>query len=469
MIAVCERALLKAIKSLKGKDEFERLDLSSFKTITDNDVDFILRRHSKFLRKLYCTDLKSITRIGGIANTKGSTIDFPRLSCLDIRGNDNLTSLDIHIPPSCIIHGAKEHLIRIKSTGFNPLMLHDSDLQHSKLLEICDSSLTHFPEPVASYRDFRALYLPHNRIQQLPSEMSRFQALEELDLSSNSITSLEGCGFEHLTRLQKLKIGFNQITDLYPSVVSISSLIKLEVYENEITSFLTNENALPLLEVLDLRNNKIRSINSILSGALPSLACLDLSGNQLITLPSSFTRISKLEKLDLENNQIIGLPPSFARLSNLFVLNLSSNKISSLSFDLEGIKTLTTLKLDSNQLQCIESNFSVLSNLTHLSLSKNNIETIDLKVFRSLRQLVVFDLGYNNLSSLPREIAFLSSLQSLNISFNRLSVLPPALLQLTNLSSLYASGNNFSGHLEAFNILPECENMIDQLKHIQSC
>jgi len=57
---------------------------------------------------------------------------------------------------------------------------------------------------------------------------------------------------------------------------------------------------------------------------------LNISDNQLSTLPYSFGDLSQLKLLYLENNRLEQLPDSFSQLQNLRNLDLQSNKLRSL-------------------------------------------------------------------------------------------------------------------------------------------
>ena len=56
------------------------------------------------------------------------------------------------------------------------------------------------------------------------------------------------------------------------------------------------------------------------------LCFLDLSGNQLTTLPAEIAQLVKLVRLNLSDNQIEMLPPAITRLTALTDLNLSGTR-----------------------------------------------------------------------------------------------------------------------------------------------
>ncbi|XP_077184036.1 leucine-rich repeat-containing protein 59 isoform X2 [Paroedura picta] len=83
---------------------------------------------------------------------------------------------------------------------------------------------------------------------------------------------------------------------------------------------------LPKANVLDLSCNNLTSLPSDFC-SLTHLVKLDLSKNQLQQLPSDFGRLVNLQHLDLLNNRLVTLPVSFAQLKNLKWLDLKDNPL----------------------------------------------------------------------------------------------------------------------------------------------
>ncbi|XP_061472043.1 leucine-rich repeat-containing protein 59 isoform X2 [Rhineura floridana] len=83
---------------------------------------------------------------------------------------------------------------------------------------------------------------------------------------------------------------------------------------------------LPKATILDLSCNNLTTLPSDFC-SLTHLVKLDLSKNQLQQLPSEFGRLVNLQHLDLLNNQLVTLPVSFAQLKNLKWLDLKDNPL----------------------------------------------------------------------------------------------------------------------------------------------
>ena len=89
---------------------------------------------------------------------------------------------------------------------------------------------------------------------------------------------------------------------------------------------------------------------------LTTLKVLNLSYNQLTSLPDSISRLTNLRWLYLSYNQLTSLPESIGRLTNLRWLHLSDNQLTSLPDWIGRLTNLEDLDLSNNQLSEEEKN-----------------------------------------------------------------------------------------------------------------
>ena len=83
------------------------------------------------------------------------------------------------------------------------------------------------------------------------------------------------------------------------------------------------------LKQLKLDSNFLSSVPpSIVSNHLIKLEKLDLSQNQLATIPLEIANLKILAELNLDNNSIVSLPDPIGSLQKLKVLSLRNNHIS---------------------------------------------------------------------------------------------------------------------------------------------
>mmetsp|Transcript_1402 Transcript_1402/g.3889 ORF Transcript_1402/g.3889 Transcript_1402/m.3889 type:complete len:283 (-) Transcript_1402:808-1656(-) len=160
--------------------------------------------------------------------------------------------------------------------------------------------------------------------------------LTTLDLSRNSLKSIGA-----VNKLKVLKL-FNVDENRLKagSLASIQHLTKLQTLSasgNQLGKMTATEGGKQLdplpdlpasLKQLKLSANALSSIPpTILSSNLPKLQKLDLSSNQLGTVPSAIGRLTQLVELNLDNNVIVNLPEQLGKLVKLKQLSLKNNKM----------------------------------------------------------------------------------------------------------------------------------------------
>nr|KAG5711364.1 hypothetical protein BaRGS_006061 [Batillaria attramentaria] len=106
---------------------------------------------------------------------------------------------------------------------------------------------------------------------------------------------------------------------------------------------------LPHLRHLDLSYNQLTSLPCSF-GLLFHLQTLLMQHNQLRTLPDTFTRLVKLEKVDISYNALKELPECLGEMENLKMLNVSHNKLKSLPLSLGNSSKLKLLLAGKNRL-----------------------------------------------------------------------------------------------------------------------
>ena len=98
---------------------------------------------------------------------------------------------------------------------------------------------------------------------------------------------------------------------------------------------------------------------------------LDLSGNQLTSVPEALGQLSQLQRLDLSSNRLTSVPEALGQLSQLQRLDLSSNRLTSVPEALGQLSQLQQLYLSDNQLTSVPEALGQLSQLQVLDLHGN--------------------------------------------------------------------------------------------------
>lgn len=173
-----------------------------------------------------------------------------------------------------------------------------------------------------------------------------------------------------------------------------------------------------------------------------SITHLDLSNNSIGELSLALVQFDNLVDLDLSRNEIKTIPPSFCRLRYLRSFSVKHNRLSSSSFPehFDSLSSLKSLNLGGNQLESIPDVLTRLPALEDLALGDNHISNIS-PLVRNFKRLLRLYLGGNRINVLPPEMGQMTSLESLSLCGNQLQSLPEETTQLVNLKSLQLHNN----------------------------
>lgn len=186
----------------------------------------------------------------------------------------------------------------------------------------------------------------------------------------------------------------------------------------------------------------MQTLQQLQSGELKGIKRLTLSCG-LTAFPNEiFTLAESLEVLDLSHNQLATLPNDFARMKQLKILFLSNNLFTIFPEVLSQCENLSMIGLKSNQITHI-SEKSLPPTTRWLILTNNCLTTLPKSIGNCL-PMQKLALAGNQLQSLPEELSNCKNLGLLRISANKLQVLPSWLLAMPKLSWLAFSGNPFS-------------------------
>jgi len=165
----------------------------------------------------------------------------------------------------------------------------------------------------------------YRKAEQLIEQARRQGNATTLDLSSMKLTQLPE-SIVSLTHLERLYLYNNQLTALPESIISLTHLERLYLYNNQLTILPESIASLTQLQRLDLRNNQLTALPESIA-SLTQLQELNLSNNELRSLPESLASLTQLQVLDLCNNQLKSLPESLAPLTQLRWLKIYGNPL----------------------------------------------------------------------------------------------------------------------------------------------
>ena len=154
-----------------------------------------------------------------------------------------------------------------------------------------------------------------------------------------------------------------------------------------------------------------------------------------------FTLSETLEVLDMTDNQLKTLPDDFGNLKNLKILFLSNNLFEEVPTVLAACPKLSMIGFRNNHIRTLAENALPL-NTRWLILTDNALEKLPDSI-GDLSQLQKCMLSGNQLTALPQSMSKCHNLELLRIAVNKLETLPSMLLSLPKLSWLAFGGNPF--------------------------
>jgi internalin A len=200
------------------------------------------------------------------------------------------------------------------------------------------------------------------------------------------------------------------LTEIPPEIGDLQGLEYLALHLNHLSSIdFSLVNLTSLSRYLDLSSNELTSLPSEI-GNLVNLQELNLNNNQLTTLPPEIGNLGNLESLSLGYNAINRLPPEFGNLANLEWLGLFNNQLSALPTEIGNLRNLQMLNLNDNQLIHLPTEVGNLHNLEVLSVANNQLNGLPPEV-GNLINLCILDLANNHLQSLPPSLGNIHKLE----------------------------------------------------------
>ncbi|XP_056228433.1 volume-regulated anion channel subunit LRRC8C isoform X1 [Seriola aureovittata] len=281
--------------------------------------------------------------------------------------------------------------------------------EHLKTLRLAFESLEEVPIWMYTLHGLEELHLNGP----LTNEVSRsatldsfrgLKALRVLSLRSN-LTKIPPSIGDVALQLQKLSI-YNEGVKIqaFSSLKKLTNLVSLELVGCELERIPSAVFSLDNLQELDLKENKLTTVEEILSlqhcrrlvtlrlwhnkityipdhiSKLHSIETLDISWNKLQKLPSRLFYCTKLRHLDVSHNQLTSLPPEVGIPQGLQFLSAAFNSLEMVPEELFSCKKLKTLALGNNCLSYLSSRVANLVQLVRLEIKGNRLESLPLEI-----------------------------------------------------------------------------------------
>ncbi|KAL1452518.1 hypothetical protein WDU94_006742 [Cyamophila willieti] len=366
---------------------------------------------------------------------------------------------------------------------FNPLTeLTHLDLSGNNLLDIEPDLFLSGPNRINS------LNLADNLFNNIPyHELAPLKFLHHLDLSYNSIFELRPSELRDVrTRLtlDTLRLDYNRIMFLPGGSFEFYTSVNRTYFNgNPLQNINADAFYNAKIRELYLVDCKLSSIDpAIFSGIEDTLQVLDLTGNNLTSIPAElFEQFNALRTLVVQDNTLYSL---FDREVNVYD---SSHQQNLVDFDISGdsnypvplqeYRSVKHMDFSNNFITSIDSNafqevghslislslshafskeygalsnsfFTPLSSLKYLDLSYNSLHTLSESTFSENPELEVVELQDNHIGSIPRGLFTEFNhqrLQQVHFSFNEIShISSQCFSELPHLEKLYLNDNRIT-------------------------
>ncbi|CAE7569066.1 lrrc39 [Symbiodinium natans] len=246
-----------------------------------------------------------------------------------------------------------------------------NQLQQVEIIEIAKCNLDRIPPSLEQVEGLMTLCLSYNNIRKFSNELGRCDCLERVVLD------------------------WNQISEIEPGIFSESNF--------------------PKLEVINLSHNRLAFLPSDFPKAasqnVTGLQYVDLSYNQLTSVPAALMQCRSLKELNLSHNKMRMLPEEYG-LNKLKKLFLSFNELSALPTNIGTSKELEKLRITSNQIKKLP--YSILKlwkkeggKLEELLVDRNPLQVPSITAFEMEAGMGGMDRAFHLLqeSKLEQELA----------------------------------------------------------------
>jgi len=214
---------------------------------------------------------------------------------------------------------------------------------------------------------------------------------------------------------------------------------ELYLQHNQLTSIPIELWEIDTISIFNASANQIDSIPSEISH-LPNLVQFIFADNKLTFIPEEIGTLEYLEELNLSFNQIESLPSSIGNLYSLTKFYVAYNKLKELP-EMSECTHLTEYFVSGNR-DVTKLPNSLWETNTISKIYASDMQITEIGCLTKLEDLEVLDVSFNQISSIPEELADIAIFRRLNISHNKVSELP-SIRSCYDLQNIDLSFNQF--------------------------
>lgn len=250
---------------------------------------------------------------------------------------------------------------------YNLTKIESLDLSHNPIGEIT-------PQNAIDLRSLHQLYLVDCQLKQLHSLFYyNFPKLKILDLRDNLLEEIHGNEFALLKELDELYLNGNRLINVAPNAFNGNTLTILGLSDNLLTELHVNTFGNSTVIQLDISDNNFTSFEP--RTLHPLANCLKI------------LKVNNVPSLKAASTSVMHLLASLKKLEHVQLSNINLDST-----------TLSTELFASHR-----------NTLRHFNLSHNNFVNLSSRLLEDLDNLEVFDLSHNTLYELSAEVFYVLS------------------------------------------------------------
>ena len=267
-------------------------------------------------------------------------------------------------------------------------------------------------------------YKNYNRIisHRFSEDVGRLDMIEYLDLSHNSLTSLpSGIGF--LTKCTKLVASHNKLVDLPSEIGFLRSIQMLDLSHNELKSTPDSTKELHNIEQMYIHHNCLINLPNLKQCAHLKELLIGFNRIEQLTEEDIENTANQLKVLDLRDNKLKSLPDEIVNLQSLERLDISNNELSTLPFALGTLPHIKSLMVDGNPMKSIRRDIIQRGTVGLLKYLRSRIDDNELKRLREKGNISPIGSPISGSPPVPDKYA-MKTAQMMNMSKKQIQKLP---------------------------------------------
>ncbi|XP_020502577.1 leucine-rich repeat-containing protein 40 [Labrus bergylta] len=181
---------------------------------------------------------------------------------------------------------------------------------------------------VHNIRSLKLLVFSEKQASDIPGEIfdaAADQGVTTVNFSKNQLTSVPSRLLEFQSSVSDINLGFNRLICCSPAICQLLQLMHIDLGNNQLSDLPPDMKNLTKLRSVTLNFNRFKSFPDVLYHIV-SLETVLLGNNQVgLVDPCGLQKMVHLTTLDLSNNDLLSIPPELGLCTSLRCLGLEGN------------------------------------------------------------------------------------------------------------------------------------------------